>query len=332
MDFCKFYTKILQFGNGAELSSEVTSDHGEIILKTNYVTISSWNISNPIHHHYFGLSQTSTFSRSHMAKDVRVPEEAAWLEHKIQLQVSEIIQRMVSGQIDIQIIVEGYVELYQSIIPILSENGLELFYDESPVNTSENPTDKINVTGIIIRKESSDFRTFQILSKIIYTEVYTEENDVIKPGEVRKLRTYGIPVLHLLTGDSFTDPAVLIVGGVHIHGSNSRFPKSGLNLFKDTLLRAVESRPDAVGIIFMGDFNTVPKNVGDVIKGSKYKIMLTEYPTMVNPGNEVSYYDMAVIYGSLSAKILGLEFTGTSTQALVESICRSRRGYLATSS
>lgn len=317
MEFCKFYTKISQFDDDLLLENEVASDHAEIILKTDYGIISAWNISNPIYHHYFGLRSDYTFSKTHMY------ELQSWkLEEKINLQIDHIIERLLSGKIDIQIIIEGYLKLYDRIKPILNSAGFDIFYDETPEDLGVVPIDRVNITAIIFNTSK-----YNIEHKIIFSDIYTEDNDVIKVGETRKTRMYDIPVIYLRTLDNH----LMIVGGVHIHGSNSRFPKSGLKLFTDMLNNTSTPIPSQnISMVFMGDFNTIPKNVGDALKDTKqrFKILLTEYPTSVNPGNEVSYYDMTIVYNLTNGEMLKLDQTGVETQALIRSICRSRSHYL----
>ena len=332
MEFCKFYTKISQFSGTLPLRDEVASDHAEIMLDCGYGVISAWNISNPAHHHYFGINPNYTFSQTHM---YNLREDI--LEDKVNKQMNHIIERLLQGVVDIQIVVEGYLELYNRIKPILNSLGIEIFYDESPQiptvleppdrsSALTVPIDRMNVTAIMFNKSA-----YAIQRKIIFSDVYIEENDTVRTGEMRKVRLYDIPVIYLRTYDG----SVIVVGGVHIHGSNSRFPKSGLNLFTQMLSNILsENFSQVTSLIFMGDFNTVPKHVGDALKdvvtsGPRFKILLSDYPTSVNPGNEVSYYDMAVVYQLNHAVMLPLDQTGVETQALIESICRSRSHYLS---
>lgn len=262
MEFCKTFTKILQFNEDLPLSRQVVSDHAEIIAQTPYGDISSWNISNPLHHHYFGMAETYTFSKTHMFNDTE------WISSKVNLQIQSIVSDLMSGKVVAYIIVEGYVEFYKELEKYLNPSEFSIFYDkDQPSLNDEDNMNLLNITGIIVNLKVFNIKLFKL-----YTEIYEEESDIIKPGEIRKKRLFNIPVVYLEHGDN-----TLVLGGVHIHGSNSRNPKTGLNLLRDTLMDiknqgiSFPGRKDTtLQIIFMGDFNTIPKNVGEILNQEGY--------------------------------------------------------------
>ncbi len=315
MEFCKTFTPILQFNEDLPLNPGVVSDHAEIIAKTPYGDIACWNISNPLHHHYFGMMDTYTFSKTHMYLDKE------WIDHKTDLQISSIVDDLMSQKVVAYIIVEGYLHLYRKLENILPKEEFGIFYDKDiPTLNPDDDKNLVNNTGIVV-----NLKVFNIKEFKLYSEIYEEGADVIKPGEIRKQRLFNIPVLFMEVGND-----MIALGGVHIHGSNSRNPKTGLSLLTG-ILYSIKNE-GIKEIIFMGDFNTIPKNVGDALKlggmSSPFRITLTDYPTMVNPRSEVSFYDMVITYPDKLVTMESVEHTNLFTQELLESVCRSRTMYL----
>jgi hypothetical protein len=301
-DYRKGYTKIKQFNTveNSELNSLVVSDHAEIMVNTKYGVISSWNISNPVHHHYFGINDSCSFSRTHMFYDKN------FIENKIYDQIESISSRFESGEIAIQIIIEGYSTFYELLKNRLKDSNYALIYQDIG--------DPDNNAGILINLNQFELLNSEIYVKSYY-EKYDRENEKIK----RKVRNLRVPIGFLRPYNSIE---TLVVGAVHIPGSNRRYPVTGLEYLNNIIQNIINKNQDYV--VFMGDFNCIPKVVGDNIKNMK--IMLSNYPTHVNPSVEVSFYDMALIRKKDSSEkgdnisMLDLEYTSIYTQALVESI------------
>lgn len=310
MEFRLGYTPITQFGPEVPLDPMVVSDHAEIILDTPYGKIGAWNISNPVYHSYFGSRSTCSFAKTHMNSK---PDQQ-FLQNKIADQIESIAQRLENGQVDVQIIVEGYNTFFEQLQSRLNHGNYAIVYSqEFPPSSEGIPADQKNTTGIIV-----NLNKFSLERSLIFTQVYEESQD----RQPKRTRYLGIPVVFLGTFDDNT----LAVGGVHIPGSNRRQPLDGLAHLQDVLNDLLAENINH--IVLMGDYNSIPKLVGDQVKGAQIK--LSAYPTHVNPNNQVSYYDMALVYGLPTAQMLSLESTSEYTQALLQSIYNCREYYLGT--
>ena len=77
----------------------------------------------------------------------------------------------------------------------------------------------------------------------------------------------------------------------------------------------------------MGDCNSIPSNTKKIIE--KPILLLTDYPTHINPNRKVSYYDQTYIVGLPTAKLLPANELSIYSQALIRSINRGRYKYLS---
>lgn len=306
----KGYTDIIQFNNETcKLDPLVYSDHAELILNTKYGNISSWNISNPYHHHYFNSFETASFAKTHMCASIN----SDFLKNKIEDQINYIVEQL-KERIPIQIIIEGYDSFYEKLKNKLNETNINyyLLYDE----TNEDPQ---NTVGILV-----NLNYFSVINSIIYEETYREEGDRITNYlPEKRISTAKIPIIYLGTYDN----KILIVGGVHVRGSNSKFPISGINIYNNLINDLIDQSNDEVaGIVFMGDWNSMPSNTRKIIQEPRQ--IISYYPTHINPNQKVSFYDHGYIYGLPSAKLLSVDNLSIYSQSLIRSINRSRYQYL----
>lgn len=315
MEYRKGFTDISQFTDNNICDPLVVSDHSEIMLNTKYGIISSWNISNPNHHHYFSSWTEATFARTHMCGDQN------FLDDKINRQIEYIIDSFDSGKIPIHIIVEGYHTFFEKLKTKLNFVGSSflgfnyaLIYDE----TTEDPQ---NTVGILI-----NLNEFQLIDSYLFKRDYIEEGDrITQYNPEKRFNNLTIPIVHLKTIDN----KILIVGGVHLRGSNSRNPITGLSKINELISELVKiknTNNDIEGIVIMGDFNTMPTNSGKIIKN--VKLLLPKFPTHANPNNQVSYYDHTLVIGLPNSYMLSIEYLSKFSQALINSINRSRVHYL----
>lgn len=307
MIFRKGYTDISQFDKTCELNSLVYSDHMELMLQTKYGIISSWNISNPGHHHYFSSFPTSTLAKTHMCSG------EDFLNKKIDNQIQYMASQL--DRIPIQIIIEGYHSFFDKLKAKLYNIGSNyaLIYDE-------NNEDPQNTIGILVNLDK-----FELIDSFIYTETYTEEGDrITKWLKEKRVSTAVIPIVYLKTNDN----RIIVIGGAHVRGSNSRYPISGIDIYNrifDDLI--TKSDNNTAGIVFMGDWNSIPSNTSKIL--TKPRLLLTDYPTHTNPNSKVSFYDQTYIVGLPNAKILPSSELSIYSRALLESIYRSRNKYIS---
>lgn len=304
VNYRKGFTDIVQFDEKCPLNPLVDSDHMELILETSFGLISSWNISNPAHHHYFGSFETASFAKTHM-----VGESEKFIQ-KIEDQLEYISDNM--DDIPVQIIIEGYHTFYQQLEDLLIIKGknFALIYDPEV-------EDPINITGILINENY-----LSVIKSDIYRHTYIEEGDRITQYlEEKRENTARIPVVQLTNSNN----EILIVMGVHIRGSNSRFPVSGIeyynNVFTGLIIEYSES-----SVIMMGDWNSLPSNTSQIIKNGR--LMITDYPTHINPGNTVSFYDHGYVHRLPGSRFLSPSKLSVYSQALLDSIIRSRKCFL----
>lgn len=215
-------------------------------------------------------------------------------EQFIQQKIFDQVESIAS-QADVQIIVEGYQNFFDLLQQRLSGLNYALIYEPLPDPTENN-------TAILV-----NLQRFTLLTTQVYRRTYLQE------GRERTLR---VPVVQLMTRQG----EVLTVGGVHIPGSSRRSPVAGLQELRSIIEQLNEP------LVLMGDFNAIPKLVGDQLPGMR--VVLSDYPTHINPGNEVSYYDMALVKGIPNSRMLPLSATSPFTQALVRSIYACRRHLL----
>ncbi len=310
------YNKISQFDENLGLNELVVSDHAEIMLNTPYGVIAAWNISNPEYHHYFGSFPTASFAKTHMFLNQE------FILNKIDNQLNYIAGKIISGEIVVFIIIEGYHSFYERLINKLEENNFTeyaLIYQDIP--------DPDNNAAILVNRQ-----IFDILDGTdIYIDKYYESNDrgqELEEGSEergKRIRKMRIPYVYLGTPDN----KILVVGGAHIPGSNKRQPIDGLTKLNNIIqgvLKKEANNENFAGLVFMGDFNSIPAFVGKYVQNVNIKI--SNYPTHINPGRETSFYDLTLINGLNNVQLLPIEYTSPYTQALIESINRSRSHFL----
>lgn len=316
--FRKGFTKIKQFDDICQLNSLVVSDHTEIVMNTEYGMISAWNISNPVYHYYFKSFDTATLAKTHMCG------EQDFLDEKIDKQIDYIVENV--ERLPVQIIIEGYISFFNNLKNKLdksNKNYALIYQQEIPqevLSTMDKSTDEVNLIGILVNTDK-----YNITDSYLYTEKYVEEGDrITKFNPVKRTNVAMIPIVYLNPID--TDQ-ILVVIGVHVRGSNSRNPISGIEIYNklvNDLISNYES--NLYGIVMMGDWNSMPSNTRKIMKN--VKLLTTDYPTHTNPGTEVSFYDHAYIYKIPNAELLSIDYTSPFSQALYESVIRSRLQYL----
>ncbi len=304
MEFRKGYTDISQFDETCVLNPLTYSDHVELMLQTPYGIISSWNISNPGHHHYFSSFPTATMAKTHMC------DGPDFLNKKIDNQIQYMVNNF--DRIPIQIIIEGYHSFFDKLKYGLGKFNYALIYDENNV-------DPQNTVGILV-----NLNMFELIDSIIYEEAYTEEGDrITKRLKKKRVSTAVIPIVYLKTHDN----KILVVGGAHVRGSNSRYPISGIEIYNNIIEDLIsKSDHDTAGIVFMGDWNSIPSNTSKII--NKPRLLLTDYPTHVNPNRKTSFYDQTYVVGLPGAKMLPANELSIYSQALIKSIYESREKYI----
>lgn len=324
MEYNKGYTKICQFDENLLLNPFVVSDHAEIIAQTPYGNIASWNICHPKRHRYFGLKETGSFAKTHMNPTLHYYYQ--FIEKKINDQLNYITGTFIQGYIAIWLIIEGYGSFYEKLKNMLHGSNYTLLYDETVSHSATN-------SAILINNNM-----FDLVKSKIYAKSYYEEFDIpnknnqaenskydwllTQPISRKKIRHLNIPVAYLKTYDK----KILVVGAVHIPESNRSQPYTGLVFFEDIVndIRDEYYDNSFAGLVLMGNFNSIPSFVEKYITA---KVVSTDYPTHITVENEVTFYDMAVVF-RLYVNMLPIEYTSTYTQALLESIDRSYEQYL----
>lgn len=262
------FMKIKPFGADNPLSPLVKSDHCEIMVRTsNGNVISAYNMSNPAYHKYFKRDESSTFAETHLANT-----ETDFLARKVELQSKLFAERLLSGEVSVQIVVEGYETFFKGLEERLFSGNFHLLA-EKPEGWSETK----NITGIIV-----DTTKFKVCESAVITVEYVDtEND----GRTSVLR---VPYVHL---QNLVTQEEIVVVGVHVPGAASQNPKDGLAHLGKVI--AILWQKFKVDVVAMGDFNSTPARVAPHIDGT---VLEPEYWTHANPRFlAASKYDLAVV-------------------------------------
>jgi hypothetical protein len=126
----ELFTPILPFSQENVLESAVQSDHAEIAIRTpNDRIINVWNISNPAYHCYYKYGNTPPFHKSHLFVDQPYTngKMEAGLATKTQHQIATIAERFVKGEVNVQIIVEGFESFYSDLATKIKSLGQTKF-------------------------------------------------------------------------------------------------------------------------------------------------------------------------------------------------------------
>lgn len=269
---------LLTFNKGKQLSNlstNIFSDHAAIGICFDNVKILSNNISNPEYHKYFAKGP---FANTHMNTNKNDANESKrkWLEEKTVKQIKEFVDNVKNEKWDIQIIVEAYVDLLNSISQKISNYTHKIV---SILNVEperyQNENKHKNITAMIINESKLELLSFSI-KKINYIEINSTSTS-----------TLILPICYLKNKET---KKLLVVVGVHIPGNSEQFPVVALTEFKK-VLNEIQAN---YNIIAMGDFNTVPANLESIFSGSKLKVLNPLYPTHINPNCDIAVYDNIV--------------------------------------
>ena len=331
------FTPVSPFGETNKLKPAVASDHAEIAIQTpDQRVINAWNISNPKHHDKFRFGDNPPFKGSHLF--VKPPYTdgvmEASLRKKIDLQVETIADRFVSGDVSVQVIVEGYKGFYDELATALLARGHDNF---RVVSLLDNPPEGLkatkNVTGILINTDHYD-----VLSSDVKTVTYSEAaNDGAESELV-------LPWAHLADKASGRET---VVAGVHLKGNAAQYPKTGLQVLAKEMhslwlnhmrLDGPAGELSTTDVIALGDYNTPPATAVDVAKAlvddtaaysySKANLYTAPYTTHVNPSNDAASYDVATVLTDSGSpgeyKMLDSSAISAQSRALIESIEQAR--------
>ncbi len=310
------FTSILPFNQENPLKNGVFSDHAEIALKVDDRVINVWNISNPEYHCYFKYGDNPPFHHTDLFVNKPFEDDLMnkGLRDKIDEQINIIATRFVKGEVNVQIIMEGFDSFYNGLtdrIKELGSNNFQIF---------KNSNLKGNVTGILV-----DTSKFSILKSGGSIANYIETEDFDKEKQLRN------PFVHIK--DKSTGKSMVVVG-VHVHGCNSQYPKGGLKALVEVIEQIFELNFGKSDVIAAGDFNTTPMYAREsIIEKIKYKSILLNapYSTHVNPKSQAANYDQVVIVqGDAATKyeMLSASEVSIASQNLITSIEISREKYL----
>ncbi len=301
------YVSMKAFGGDNPLDQRVQSDHGEVaVVTTNGRVINVWNISNPAHHKYFAKDSGQTFTHTHM-----VPKAGStWLEEKINDQIDTIAARMKKSAVAIQVVAEGYKTFYDQLAKALSYG--KVFQFVSLLNTkSDELSSTKNVTGIIV-----DTSKYSLKDQDVMTVSYEDK-------ENNRKSELNIPFVHVKDTEHGNE---LLVVAVHIPGTRSQYPKSGLEALAQSAKKLWEKKEKAMDMILLGDFNTAPENAEKHELGN---LLVPSYFTHANPLPQASKYDLVAIQQAENTKatytLAALSTLSPSTQALAASLEKAVR-------
>lgn len=237
------------------------------------------------------------------------------LMKKIDDQISTISERFVKGDVNVQIIVEGYEAFYDQLAQSLVQRGKNDFHiagiNKKPSNLKPNG----NITGILV-----DTALFDVLESDVIQTQYNEEEDS------NNTKYFYLPFVHVV--DKLTG-RTSVFAGVHVSGCNSQYPKTGLKTLAQKLDEIHERTLRKSDIIAAGDFNTPPMNAKKTVT---YKLLRAPYVTHVNPKSEAANYDQVIISSVNESEkkyeMMPKEALSSPSQALINSIEESRKKYL----
>jgi hypothetical protein len=191
----------------------------KIIRTPNNRIINIWNISNPTYHCYFKYGDNPPFHNTHLFVENPFLEESMdkGLAAKSDSQIMTIAERFVKGEVNVQVIIEGYESFYNKLADKINALGHKEFRFISMLNEKPLQWDaKKNVTGILI--DTSRFSVLESGVKYIKYK-YREEQSSNQEKE------FCLPFAHIR--DKATDHA-MVIAGVHVNGCASQYPKTGL--------------------------------------------------------------------------------------------------------
>ena len=287
------YNKGVAFGDGVELDPKANSDHTAIQIVLNDSVIGSINISNKAYHHHFNKGP---FEKTHMNT------QSEWLDEKAKFQQRQLIDDLVKGVPDVQIVVEGYYQFLTELS--LGPSQMVSVLDRADHGLEHSTK---NITALLVNTDK-----YQIEQSGIYQTKYIEDPDIS-----RKLV---VPWVHLIRQTDSVKKSLFVLG-VHVPGCDSQFPKQGLVRLND-FMETISGSYDA-DIVTMGDFNTIPNNIRKIM--TNFSVLTPEYPTHINPNLDIVSYDN-IVYKLSDGKISQTPIGDMheDTQALVKSLVENR--------
>ena len=263
------FVSISPFSKKDSASSKLQSDHVEVAVNTVIGTINGWNISNPAYHRFFAKDASQVFAQTSLAD---ISSEA--LEGKIASQLKTISTRLLSGEVNIQVVVEGYETFFEKLAKQLSEGNFHLLA-EKPEGWNE----KKNITGIVV-----DTSKYTVRESAVVTVEYKDTENDGRPSVLR------VPYVHV---QEIVSKKEMIVAGVHVPGAASQYPKDGLAALANAIDSLWEKHGRKVDVIGIGDFNSTPERVAKHFEGA---VLAPDYWTHANPRFlAASKYDMAIV-------------------------------------
>ena len=215
-------------------------------------------------------------------------------------QLDMMLEQLLNKEIAVQVIIEGYQVLYQEL-----ENKLTLSKNYFLISADKKHP-HLNASGIIVNTD-----IFTVLHSAVITKKYMED-DLYKE--------LAIPYVFLSIN--------IIIFAVHVNGCKSQYPQAGLETLAEIINELKASYPNTT-LIGIGDFNTQPENIiKSVISNvASSHILVADFPTHVNPFNQVVNYDNIIIIAeSISGyHLLRKEFLSEPSQTLVETIESSQK-------
>lgn len=290
-----------------QLNPRVLSDHAEIALGLpDGNNILAWNISNPKYHPYF--SYGSTFKNSHLYVEKPYDERGLmqpWLRQKIDTQLETLTNNFVDQKFPIQVVIEGFDGLYNSIERRLAGLPYTIIRDKS----SEQNT-LSNISGIIVDTSQYWVLCYNISSvNYVALEDASKEKSMIYPWVKLKHKT---------------SCYVCIVIAAHVNGCGSQFPVSGLGTLRNFMIKLSEH--EKCDVIAIGDFNSPPDNVKKIFYqeniSTPFNVMSPNYLTHCNPNSQAAKYDLAIVVSDdiSDYRMLDLAHVSINSQLLVGSI------------
>lgn len=299
------FNPIFPFNQDNPLKPGVQSDHAEIAIKADNRVINIWNISNPIYHCYFKYGDNPPFHHTDLFVEKPFVDGVMdiSLREKINDQINTIAKRFVKGEVNIQVIVEGYEAFYSELIDKINSLGIEEFKIIRQSNS------KGNITGILI-----DTSKFTIIESGVICSKYLE-------AEAEKELTTPFAKL-----EDKSNSKIMVIMGVHVNGCGSQYPKNGLETLAGVIRQIQETLLGNSDIIAVGDYNTPPMHArASVIELLKPEAVLLKapYPTHVNPKSEAANYDQVVILqhnAEATYEMLPASHLSIASQNLIDSI------------
>lgn len=282
------------------LDTRVKSDHCEVSVRSsNGYVVTAYNISNPAYHKFFSKDNSAIFAQTHLANT-----EKSYLDRKVEQQSTMLANRLLSGEVSVQVVVEGYETFFNGIEKKLSSGNFHVLA-EKPEGWSETK----NITGIVVNTE--EFKVCE--AKVITVDYVDSENN----GRTSTLR---VPYVQLQNLDSKEQ---LVVAGVHVPGASSQYPIDGLT----ELGKVIDElwKKFKVDVVAIGDFNSTPVRVAPHVGGT---VLEPDYFTHANPRfAAASVYDMGILKkgeeSSATFDMLSSSEISIESQKLAEGLANS---------